>query len=449
MAAVYRARDTRLERDVAVKLLARDLQADPVYHQRFEREAKLSAQLRHPNLIEVFDVALSGDEDRYLVMELLHGERLGARAARGAMPVEEFLPIATQIAAGVSVLHAAKVVHRDLSANNVMLVTGGSPSEPGGGGPRVKVLDLGIARARDAQTLTEPGNFVGTLESMAPEQIRGDEVGAPADVYALGVLFYRMLTGAPPFKGEPATLIYQHLEVAPARMVTPAPLPEGLAALVSWCLEKAPSSRPADAAEVHAALARLARGEPVVQRPPVAAPTLAVPELGAHEPRGAALPVAAPPSFTSASSFGTGADAGQRPLETVLEPEEGRAGEPLELQPIARKTESLVAATPLVCATCGVVLQVSSDVCPSCGVRGMSALTPFRPAAVVRAPLPPWLVPLGVVRQGVSKRVGAYTLGLAVLVAVFGAGWASLLFALVSALAWTAFYVRHRLDDEA
>lgn len=447
MATVYRARDTRLERDVAVKVLAADLQADPLYHERFAKEAKLSAQLRHPNLVEVFDVALSGEDERYLVMELLRGEGLGARAARGPMSLAEFLSLALQITAGVRVLHAAHVVHRDLSANNVMLVAG----EMGETGERVraKVLDLGIAKARDAKTLTEPGSFMGTLESMAPEQIRGEDVGAPADVYALGVLFYRMLTGAPPFRGEAATLIYQHLDVPPGPMATPEPLPEGLLALVEWCLEKAPSARPADAAEVHEALGALARGESIARHPRGPASELAVPELAAPEPRGAsaASAVTRAPSRPPAA-FGTASGAGLRPPETVIEPDEDRPSAPLELESVARKTESLVAATPLVCAACGVVLHVSTDACPSCGVGAMTQLTPFRPAVVVRQPVPAWLAPLGALPPAVSKRVAAYGLGVAALLAALGLGWASLVVALVAGAAWAALYVRGRADDD-
>jgi len=448
MAAVYRARDTRLERDVAVKVLAADLQADPLYHERFEKEAKLSARLRHPNLVEVFDVALSGEGERYLVMELLQGEGLGARAARGPIPLAEFFLLALQITAGVRVLHAAHVVHRDLSANNVMLVS----SEAAGEGQRAKVLDLGIAKARDAKTLTEPGSFMGTLESMAPEQIRGEEVGAPADVYALGVLFYRMLTGAPPFRGEPATLIYQHLDVPPGPMSTPEPLPEGLVALVEWCLEKAPSARPSDAAEVHEALGALARGEPITRHPRVPAAELVVPELAPPAPRGPAaasvatrLPSRALPTC---EPFGTTSGAGWRPPETVIEPDDERPSAPLELESIARKTESLVAATPLVCAACGVVLHVSTDACPSCGVGVMTQLTPFRPALVVREPVPAWLAPLGALPPAVSKRVAAYGLGAAALLAALGLGWASLFFALVAGAAGAALYVRRRVDDD-
>jgi len=444
MATVYRARDLRLERDVAVKLLAYDLQGDPVYLQRFEKEAKLSAQLRHPNLVEVFDVAVSSDDEQYLVMELLQGESLSARAARGPMPLDEFLALAQQIAAGIAVLHAAGVVHRDLSANNVMLVEGGA---------RVKVLDLGIAKAQNAQTLTEPGSFIGTLESMSPEQIRGDEVGPPADVYALGILFYRMLTGAPPFAGEAATLIYQHLHVPPGAMMAPAELPEGVIDLVAWCLEKAPSARPADATELHQALSALARGEAPEPRAPAAPPPLPVPDLTAHVPRrpppAAAVTVAPPRSRSSVAPLGAPAGAGQRPPERVIEPdEEERSSEPLELEAVARKPESLVAATPLACATCGLVLHVSTDTCPSCGVGALSALTPFRPAMVVRAPVPAWIAPLGVFPTGVSKRVATYGFGVAALLALVGLGWASLFFATVAGVACAAFYVRRRVEGD-
>ena len=203
MGEVYRARDSRLGRTVAVKLLAPHLAASPEVRLRFEREARTVSQLSHPNICAVYDVGRQGDLD-YLVMEHLDGETLAARLASGPMPLQDLLRCAAEIADALARAHAAGVVHRDLKPGNVMLTSTGT-----------KLLDFGLARivereepqARQsvaetaARSLTEQGAVLGTLAYMAPEQLEGKPADARADVFAFGAVVYEMTTGRPAFEG--------------------------------------------------------------------------------------------------------------------------------------------------------------------------------------------------------------------------------------------------------
>ena len=431
MATVYRARDLRLERDVAVKLLASDLKDDPAYVSRFVQEAKLSARLRHPNLVEVFDVALSDENELYIVMELLDGKSLGSVVGKEGLALPEFFRVAGEITSGLRVLHEANVVHRDLSSNNVMLVRHGDRID------HVKVLDLGIAKAEGQKTLTEPGSFIGTLESMSPEQIRGETLDARADVYALGVLFFRMLVGSPPFSGEAATLMYHHLQVRPDRVQARVArdLPPALVDLVARCLEKDAALRPADATAVHDAL-EAARSGSVAPASMPAVRTEHVPDLAPH-------PV--PASRVARSST-----APRVRSEAVLEPTDEPPSVPLELAPVERK-EGLVLPDAERCAACGARLHAGSVVCATCGQRPLAQVTPFRaPDALSRTKLPTWLAPLGVLPVTVGKRVSGYAFLGAVLSFLFfrGGGLTALALVAIGLLAAAGVYVRSRNDEE-
>lgn len=461
MASVYRARDQRLEREVAVKVLSTDGKSDPTYAARFQQEAKLSAQLRHPGLVEVFDVGMADQEGTlFLVMELLEGTILGEFVGKEGLEPDAFYPLALEISAGVAVLHDARVVHRDLSASNVMLV------RQGDGAVHAKVLDLGIAKAFDAKTITEAGTFIGTLESMAPEQIRGEVLDARADVYALGVLFYRMLVGAPPFAGEAATLMYHHLQVVPPALDSRSkwPIPTALGELVARCLEKDPSKRPASAGALVLALKAVREGRTpqVVSSPSVATDTgpldvpVPVPDLVlGHAPVRVKAPPATSASASAAPLEGGPSNALRR--ETVLELDTEGSSEPLELASVERKSvpsphlPSGHAADPP-CPICGSPLHAGAIACTGCGHRPHGAMVPVGAsgsALVEVAKVPVWLAPLGILPVQVGKRVAVYGFAFAFLSAFFrGVTTFSLGLAGISALAALGTWVRSRLDDE-
>ena len=233
MAAVYRALDdsTLEEREpVAVKVM--HTQGSPEAEERFRREARVCAQLNHPNLVRILD---AGDQDGvlYLAMELVQGRTL--RADRGASPTR-VLQIFRMVFAGVRAAHSLAIVHRDLKPDNVMLSDDG----------RVVVMDFGLARRSDLATITATGSVMGTPAYMAPEQIRGEAVDARADQYALGVMLYEMLAGTLPFDGEldPLQLIMKQLgeEPIPLRQRRPE-LSSELEAAVMRMLRKVPGER--------------------------------------------------------------------------------------------------------------------------------------------------------------------------------------------------------------
>ncbi len=251
MGQVYRAQDTTLDRNVAIKVLPEDVAADPDRLARFEREARSLAALNHPNIAQVFGFERHGDM-RAIAMELVDGEDLSRRVARGAMPVDEAIAIARQVAAALEAAHERGIVHRDLKPANIMVREDGT----------VKVLDFGLAKAMDAgpsdagtagpsdrrtlaPTVTSPaltamGLILGTAAYMAPEQARGRAVDKRADIWAFGCVLYEMLTGQRLFAGEDIT-------VTLAAVVRDQPdlsrVPAGLRRLLRKCLEKDPARR--------------------------------------------------------------------------------------------------------------------------------------------------------------------------------------------------------------
>jgi serine/threonine-protein kinase len=261
MGEVWRARDSRLGREVAVKVLPAEFAADPERLKRFEREARATAALSHPNILAVHDVG-SHDGVPYLVEELLEGESLRERLDRGGLTVSEALRIACEIAKGLAAAHEKGIVHRDLKPGNVFLTGDGT----------VKILDFGLAKlvptvaADEAETLTQAaaattklGGVLGTAAYMAPEQARGRPVDQRADVFAFGVVLYEMLAGERPFKGATGTEVMAAiLTDEPASL--PAGVPPGLAAVVTRCLEKDPDRRYQRGSELRAALEAVQSG---------------------------------------------------------------------------------------------------------------------------------------------------------------------------------------------
>jgi serine/threonine protein kinase len=185
MATVYRARQPRLQRDVAVKVMQPALAADPTFRQRFEREAQTAANLRHPNILTVHDYGESDGGQLYLVVEYMRGGALRDALERG-MALEKAVEIAAQIAEALDYAHGQGVVHRDVKPNNILLTRDERPL----------LADFGLVKPiQGDRRLTATGVMLGTPDYMAPEQVQGEEVDGRADVYALGVMLYEMLTG--------------------------------------------------------------------------------------------------------------------------------------------------------------------------------------------------------------------------------------------------------------
>ncbi|MGV8042488.1 MAG: protein kinase [Thermoanaerobaculaceae bacterium] len=254
MGEVWRARDTRLQRDVAIKVLPADCAADADRLRRFEQEARATAALNHPNILAVFDIG-TYEGAPYLVEELLKGETLRARLRGGTLPVAKALEIAVQVAQGLAAAHDKGIIHRDLKPENLFITSD----------DRVKILDFGLAKldvpARSVAVLTQvsttpagtqSGAVLGTVGYMAPEQARGLPVDQRTDVFAFGVVLFEMLFGRRPFEGTTATdTIASILRDEP---VLPAGVPAPLGAVVSRCLAKEPARRFQRAAEMRESL---------------------------------------------------------------------------------------------------------------------------------------------------------------------------------------------------
>src|ERR1700756_2753610 len=214
MGEVYRAQDPRLDRTVAIKVLASHLSSSPEFKQRMEREARAISSLNHPNICHLYDIG-SQDGADYLVMELLEGETLAERLRKGAIPLNEILKIGIAIAEALAFAHRQGIVHRDLKPGNIMLTKSGA-----------KLMDFGLAKSLRLATsasamnppsftaaatmsgqsplspLTTAGNIVGTVQYMSPEQIEGKEADARSDTFALGAVLYEMASGKRPFEGK-------------------------------------------------------------------------------------------------------------------------------------------------------------------------------------------------------------------------------------------------------
>ena len=239
MGEVYRARDTKLDRNVAVKVLPAGLANDPDALERFEREAKAVAALSHPNILAIHDLGRSG-EVSYAVMELLEGQSLRDKLAEGALPRRKAIDYAVQIAQGLAAAHARGIVHRDLKPENVFLTTEG----------RAKILDFGLARtspiaAEGTQSptmasATRPGTVMGTVGYMSPEQVRGLPADPRSDIFSFGAVLYEMLSGERAFRGDSAVeTMNSILKEDPPDLASHArDLPAGLERIVQHCLEK-------------------------------------------------------------------------------------------------------------------------------------------------------------------------------------------------------------------
>ena len=261
MGKVYRARDTVLEREVAIKVLPEEVATDPDRLARFRREAKTLASLNHPNIAAIHNLEESNGV-RFLVLELVEGETLDEKLGRGPLDFGEALELGWQIANGLETAHEQGIVHRDLKPANVKVTPGGE----------VKVLDFGLAKplagwmspeeADLAPTMsmqaTRAGILVGTAPYMSPEQARGERVDIGTDVWAFGCVLYELLTGRRPFgRATASETIAAILKEEPDWKSLPPEVPAPVRRLLRACLEKDPARRPASLAEAKVEIARL------------------------------------------------------------------------------------------------------------------------------------------------------------------------------------------------
>src|SRR5262245_53123906 len=247
MGEVYKARDTRLDRSVALKVLGGTVAADPHFRERFDREARAISQLTHPHICTLHDVG-EHEGTAFLVMELLAGETLAERLKRGALPLREALRIAIEIADALDAAHRRGIVHRDLKPANVMLTKAGAKLLDFGlaklRGPAHPISMSGMTRLATPTPNTALGTILGTVHYMAPEQVEGREADARSDIWALGVVFYEMLTGARPFDGNSAaSVIGAILKDTPPPISDRQPLTPALDRDIRRCLEKDPDDR--------------------------------------------------------------------------------------------------------------------------------------------------------------------------------------------------------------
>lgn len=362
MGRVYLARQTSAERDVAIKVLAEHITADEGAVSRFENEARIVSQLRHPNTIQLIDVGRLADGRLYLVTEYLSGISLRDRLAQGPLSPRAALRLVLQVCDALDEAHAKGIVHRDLKPSNLYL-------ERVGESELVKVLDFGIAKLADQNGLTLTGMVFGTPNYMSPEQATGAKLDRRSDIYSLGVILYHCLAGRPPFNpSAPHAVLYQHVHEAPPRfadLTNPVAISAALEELVLEMLAKDREHRPSDVREVRRrilTLERRAESEPslliVSELPPPGEDTarnLATPSGGVEpEPRRKrlALVVAASlaavvlgllvgmwPSFTPSEPtvhpLPEPARFPSRPTEAALEPPEETTSESPQPTPVA------------------------------------------------------------------------------------------------------------------
>ena len=252
MATIHRARDLQMDRVVAVKVLREVFNTDPKFVARFQREARTASALKHPNIVQVFDYG-QNDGNYYIVMELIEGTDLRSyQCSHTVLDVDRAIIIAHDIALGLGAAHRRGIVHRDVKPQNVLIGIDGS----------IKLTDFGIVslnKDANAERLTTSGMTLGTVQYFAPEQAQGESVTPAADVYALGIVMYEMLTGRLPFDGNsPVVVAMQHIQDKPEPPGQFNPdIPASLEEIILRCLEKKPGARFSDGSQLARALEKL------------------------------------------------------------------------------------------------------------------------------------------------------------------------------------------------
>jgi len=344
MASVFRGRQAGLERDVAVKILHRELVDNALLVARFRREARAAARIRHPNVVEVVAMGTLESEggsdlpQPYLVLEYLDGMTLRSAlsAAGGALPLTRALGIVLELCDAVGEAHELGIVHRDLKPENVMLVRRGDDPD------FVKLLDFGLSRWGDAEAglETHAGAVLGTARYLSPEGARGETVGPAADVYAIATILFQCLAGRTPFDGDRpvAILVKKTHEAAPllASFERASAVPEPIRSLVARSLSREPAERPRDARALGQELGRAARSCNLDESELFARPTLLGTRSSAHLPHArtqvlgspGALPTVATASSPQPSNGG---------VEAHVPPATGRGMAPAARSPALRR----------------------------------------------------------------------------------------------------------------
>lgn len=269
MGEVWRARDNRLNRSVAIKVLPADVAGDTLRRQRFEQEARSLAALNHPNIVAIYDIGQNLGQS-YLVSELVEGDSLRDVIGRGPLGLRVLLDIATQAAEGISAAHALGIIHRDLKPENIMISREG----------RVKILDFGLAKQRapvgtdDGATvaMSHPGMVVGTVGYMSPEQVRGEAVDARSDIFSFGCVLYELASGKRAFEGKSAADVMSAILREEPPEIPVSPLPPVMDSIVRRCLEKEPARRFQSAADLAFALRSISRTSSTAQPPMMPVP---------------------------------------------------------------------------------------------------------------------------------------------------------------------------------
>jgi hypothetical protein len=393
MSVVWRARDEVLGRPVAVKVLAGRYAGDPSSRQRIRDEARAAATLSHPNIAQVYDFGESsenGDCHPYVVMELVNGPTLAQRVSHGPLPPRTVFRIGSEVAAALAAAHADGLVHRDIKPANVMITAAGA-----------KVVDFGLAAV--AGPVRPDEQLLGTPAYLAPERLTGDAVQPASDVYALGVLLYRLLANQSPWSVDSTTqMLDAHVSIEPDPLPELPGVPPAVTDLVHRCLRKDPADRPtageasailADEAEAAAATDKsVAAAESPAARPAGSAAVIGGAAAAAPDPGGAAAAGAAGPSAGAASPSAGAASPSAGARGAAAEPAD--AGESAALRAradgSARRRRGLLigggVAAVVLAAVLALILVPTSD--GGDGDTGAAPLTPLQPTAVVDRPGP-------------------------------------------------------------